>query len=704
MDYSSNILPKVLKTIKASSIVAAQDVNFHSSIDKDVGARFESSAKSLLNIANNLLKQINPKYECVNPDKNSSFVSSWKDIEETLDSSFESVEYIMDNMKKSKKETLQIFSLELEGSLDFRNLNLEKPQIHFKDPLDNHDTHPFRPKLGSKPNAIIPLKEVLDLDKLHEDYYPHPYEHEIKHSEYPKWLFDKVKEQPPNDWENTLATWVDNKDNLKAMIVDLKLLNEIAVDLEHHDYRSYYGITCLMQISNRQSDWIVDTIALRNELHALNEIFTDPQIVKVFHGANMDIVWLQRDLGIYVVSLFDTYHASKALGFPKFSLAYLLEEFAHFKTSKKYQLADWRVRPLPKVLFEYARADTHFLLNIFDQLRNKLVHGSGEKLKVVLDQSRSVACRKFEYKKFRNRAEEWSSFDDRDAESRFIAQNNIPNSQKPSVGYLMDLRDSRARELDESLRFVMPNQVLLNLCSLSKPITPESAKRALGHCADYFKQDLEAMITVLNTSQSSETMPENSLSNSRESTARHFAELYSTMKHTGSPFTVSKELLIKHSTLVPQLLKLSSLSKAYMTGNEEALKNVIKTFTGVQNTLNHDFGMAKIENEVSRDAANLSGKALSNSVTQDEIESLKPLRRRVIPPNKTQVHELESLPKFDYNEVQSSVLDDQPRKVAKRKSYSPFGNMESSGIKKPKTRNNFQTGKSTSFSKRGKHT
>ena len=76
---------------------------------------------------------------------------------------------------------------------------------------------------------------------------------------------------------------------------------------------------------------VVDTIALREELEELNEVFTDPNIVKVtisvlysehnltngpkvFHGAESDIIWLQQDFNLYIVNLFDTFHASKVLG------------------------------------------------------------------------------------------------------------------------------------------------------------------------------------------------------------------------------------------------------------------------------------------------------------------------------------------------------------------------------------------------------
>lgn len=98
------------------------------------------------------------------------------------------------------------------------------------------------------------------------------------------------------------------------MLDKLRTAQVIAVDLEHHSYRSYSGFLCLMQISTREEDFIVDTLALREELEDLNEVFTDPKIVKVFHGADSDIVWLQQDFNIYVVNLFDTYHASKLLG------------------------------------------------------------------------------------------------------------------------------------------------------------------------------------------------------------------------------------------------------------------------------------------------------------------------------------------------------------------------------------------------------
>jgi exosome complex exonuclease RRP6 len=71
-----------------------------------------------------------------------------------------------------------------------------------------------------------------------------------------------------------------------------------------------------------------------------------PQLIaeQVFHGSSMDIIWLQRDFGLYVVGLFDTYWAARVLQFSGHGLAYLLKKYVDFDSDKQYQLADWRLR------------------------------------------------------------------------------------------------------------------------------------------------------------------------------------------------------------------------------------------------------------------------------------------------------------------------------------------------------------------------
>lgn len=78
------------------------------------------------------------------------------------------------------------------------------------------------------------------------------------------------------------ATLVDSPEAVVTLLHELRQETEIAIDLEHHDAHSYAGLVCLMQISTRTKDWIVDTLKpWREDLQMLNEVFTDPNIVKV---------------------------------------------------------------------------------------------------------------------------------------------------------------------------------------------------------------------------------------------------------------------------------------------------------------------------------------------------------------------------------------------------------------------------------------
>ena len=60
---------------------------------------------------------------------------------------------------------------------------------------------------------------------------------------------------------------------------------------------------------------------------------------------------------------------------------------------KHFQLADWRIRPLPDELLTYAREDTHYLLYIYDMLKNELIekaNGETNLLQSVISESTRI--------------------------------------------------------------------------------------------------------------------------------------------------------------------------------------------------------------------------------------------------------------------------------------------------------------------------
>jgi exosome complex exonuclease RRP6 len=320
------------------------------------------------------------------------------------------------------------------AQLTRNHIDMEKSQTtySFASQIDNGRETPFVPRVSPfKPHSVTPLTLTpleghgLSPTELYGHnntsvsnntdtvsliaptiHYPHPYKDEINALAFlPSQLAPpRDLKGCPNGVNNTLnpttETTIDPRtkqislkgciliDTEKDLVELCKRLNrdeveEIAVDLEAHNFRSFSGFTCLMQVSVRPStnskdpsasdietcnDFLIDTLALRRSLPQLMaEVFADPSTVKVMHGADNDILWLQRDFGIYVVNLFDTGRASRLLQLPSFSLAFLLKHYAGYQADKKHQLSDWRQRPLPKAMMSYARSDTHFLLDIYDK-------------------------------------------------------------------------------------------------------------------------------------------------------------------------------------------------------------------------------------------------------------------------------------------------------------------------------------------------
>jgi len=252
----------------------------------------------------------------------------------------------------------------------------------------------------------------------------------------------------------------------------------IAIDLEHHSFRSFQGLTCLLQLSSHGGDFVVDCLvpAVRASLgRALGDILSDPGVVKVLHGADSDVLWLQRDFGLYIVNLFDTFRAAQALDYPSKSLAYLLQRHAGVEDAmqmkQKYQMADWRKRPLSPEMLLYARSDTHFLLAIQQIMVQELHHAGGDQAILnVLVNSKSVASRVYEKEIFDPNG--W-----RRAAARHGFQ-PVDTAAELRAKLLWDWRDLTARAQDEGPGFVLSAQLLFSLARRDPPASEAEVLQA----------------------------------------------------------------------------------------------------------------------------------------------------------------------------------------------------------------------------------
>lgn len=143
--------------------------------------------------------------------------------------------------------------------------------------------------------------------------YVHPYTTELKQLVPPSSFFDKPATPTPasdKSFEETPFEWVGDRLALAKMIKEIREVGkdenkkQLAVDLEHHDYRSWGGFTCLIQVrakgceclrgkelttvscpqlSTRSKDYVIDALdpGVRDDLEELNEFFADPTWIKV---------------------------------------------------------------------------------------------------------------------------------------------------------------------------------------------------------------------------------------------------------------------------------------------------------------------------------------------------------------------------------------------------------------------------------------
>ena len=145
----------------------------------------------------------------------------------------------------------------------------------------------------------------------------------------------------------------------------------IAIDTESNSLHAYKEQVCLIQFSTPAQDYLLDPLALPN-LEILAPIFANPDIEKIFHAAEYDLICLKRDFDFHFTNTFDTLTAARILGYAKVGLGNLLEIKFGVKVDKKFQKADWGKRPLTEDMLNYARLDTHYLIKMRAMLKNEL--------------------------------------------------------------------------------------------------------------------------------------------------------------------------------------------------------------------------------------------------------------------------------------------------------------------------------------------
>jgi ribonuclease D len=233
------------------------------------------------------------------------------------------------------------------------------------------------------------------------------------------------------------------------MSIDLSAQSRIAVDTESNSLHAYREQVCLIQFSTPKRDYVVDPLEL-DDLNLLAPIFASPNIEKIFHAAEYDLVCLKRDFGFEFCSLFDTMQAARILGYKFVGLDNILSEKFGVKMDKRHQKADWGARPLTTSQIDYARMDTHYLFVLRDQLEKELREAG--RWEYAQDDF-MLAC-DVDMPKEKLNGSSWK---------RFNFRKDVSHRELTILSQLCICRDEIAEEMDRPLFKVVSDNTLLDI-------------------------------------------------------------------------------------------------------------------------------------------------------------------------------------------------------------------------------------------------
>jgi len=170
----------------------------------------------------------------------------------------------------------------------------------------------------------------------------------------------------------TRPVLLETQDALQAAAQVWAAAPILGVDTEFLRERTYRAALGLVQVSDGEQAWLVDTVTLGN-LDPLKEFFTNANCLKVVHSASEDLEVLWNSLGAIPSPLVDTQIACALLGQPlQMSYHSMVKWLTGVDVDKELTRSNWIRRPLKPEQLHYAATDVVFLPAIFHHLRQEL--------------------------------------------------------------------------------------------------------------------------------------------------------------------------------------------------------------------------------------------------------------------------------------------------------------------------------------------
>ena len=258
---------------------------------------------------------------------------------------------------------------------------------------------------------------------------------------------------------------------LDAIAQAARAAGRLALDTEFMGEGRYRTLLCLIQLAVPEglggAERIVVADPLSDELDgsALAAVLADPAVEIVVHAGRQDIALVRRRFQTEVANVFDTQVAAGFAGLgAQSSYESLLAELLGLRVAKTASFTRWDQRPLSAEQLAYAREDVVHLLELADQLQNRL--RGLNRLEWALEECEPLAA----------------SSDERELEtifSRLPRVGSLNATSRPVARELVAWRERTAARNDRPVQSVLGDAALMELAK-RKPASREELARIRG--------------------------------------------------------------------------------------------------------------------------------------------------------------------------------------------------------------------------------
>lgn len=242
---------------------------------------------------------------------------------------------------------------------------------------------------------------------------------------------------------------ITTDEQLEAFAERASASEVLAIDTEFMREKTYSPRLCLLQMATDDEQVAVDPFAV-SRVEPLRALFSDPSITKVLHACSQDMEVILQYCGVLPRPLFDTQIAAAFLG-DHYQIGYgpLVEAYTGVCLPKAESLTDWTRRPLDAAQLEYALDDVRYLPRIWREMRDRLAQAGR------LDWLAPEFAHASDPATYRH--------DPREAFRRVRHVGSLNRRQLAVAREVAAWRDERARELDRPRRWVLSDEILVEV-------------------------------------------------------------------------------------------------------------------------------------------------------------------------------------------------------------------------------------------------